>query len=62
MAALRAAIVEANALGITSVQNMEDSLDAFDLYEGLRRAGDLTLRIYSALPLPNLSPKPTRPG
>lgn len=51
LAALRAAVAEANALGITSVQNAEDTLDDFDLYDALRRGGDLTLRVYAALRL-----------
>ncbi|MGH9370192.1 MAG: amidohydrolase, partial [Vicinamibacterales bacterium] len=50
-AALKAAIADANALGITSVQNTGDSVDAFELYDSLRRSGDLTLRIYSAIPI-----------
>ncbi|MGH9374057.1 MAG: amidohydrolase, partial [Vicinamibacterales bacterium] len=50
-AALRHAIVRANALGITSVQNTDDSVDAFELYDSLRRSGDLTVRIYSAIPV-----------
>jgi predicted amidohydrolase YtcJ len=49
--ALRTAMAEANALGITSVQSSDDSVEALALYEGLRRSGDLTLRIYSAVPL-----------
>lgn len=48
---LRAAIAEANALGITSVQNTADSVEAFELYDDLRRSGGLTVRIYSAIPL-----------
>jgi predicted amidohydrolase YtcJ len=50
-AALRSAIAEANALGITSAQTAADSPDSLRLYDGLRRAGDLTLRIYAALPV-----------
>jgi predicted amidohydrolase YtcJ len=49
--ALRRAIVAANQLGITSVQNPFDAIDDFDLYDGLRRSHDLTLRVYSGLPL-----------
>ena len=48
---LRAAIAEANAHGITSVQNTVESAEALRLYDSLRRAGELTLRIYSAIPL-----------
>ena len=47
--ALRAAVAEANALGITSVQTAGDTLADLQLYEAARRAGDLTLRLYSAL-------------
>lgn len=49
--ALRAAMAEANALGITSVQSTGDSTEALALYDRLRHAGDLTLRIYAALPV-----------
>jgi predicted amidohydrolase YtcJ len=51
VAALRSSIAYANTLGITSVQNTEDSADLLDLYEALRRSGELTVRIYSALPI-----------
>lgn len=51
LAAIRAAISEANALGITSVQTTVESVEDLELYEALRRAGDLTLRIYSGLRL-----------
>lgn len=48
---LRAAIAEANAHGITSVQNTVESADTLRLYDSMRRAGELTLRIYAAIPL-----------
>jgi predicted amidohydrolase YtcJ len=51
LTAIRTAISEANALGITSVQTTVESADDLELYEALRRAGDLTLRIYSGLRL-----------
>jgi predicted amidohydrolase YtcJ len=47
--ALRSAIAEANALGITSAQNPGDSPESLELYRELRRSGDLTLRLYSAM-------------
>jgi hypothetical protein len=50
-AAIRAAIAEANTFGITSVQTTEDTLEDLELYDLLRRAGELTVRIYSAIRL-----------
>ncbi|HXW08610.1 MAG TPA: amidohydrolase [Vicinamibacterales bacterium] len=47
--ALRAAMVEAHRNGITSVQNASGSPEEFSLYADLRRAGELDLRVYSAL-------------
>jgi predicted amidohydrolase YtcJ len=49
--ALRAAIAEAHQHGITSVQNAGGSPDDFELYVEARKAGDLRLRVYSALVL-----------
>jgi hypothetical protein len=49
LSALRAAVVEANSVGITSVQNAGGSAADLDLYDALRRAGDLTVRVYQAL-------------
>jgi predicted amidohydrolase YtcJ len=46
--ALSAAIANANALGITSVQTTE-AVEDFALIEAARRAGDLTLRVYASL-------------
>ncbi|HET9265758.1 MAG TPA: amidohydrolase [Vicinamibacterales bacterium] len=47
--ALRAAIAEAHANGVTSVQNPSADPDELELYAETRRSGDLNLRIYSAL-------------
>ena len=47
--ALRAAIQEAHRHGITSVQNAGGTIGDFELYDEARRAGDLELRVYSAL-------------
>ncbi|MCC7243336.1 MAG: amidohydrolase [Acidobacteria bacterium] len=49
LSAARAAIVEANRVGITSVQNAGGSVDDLELYGELRRRGDLTVRVYQAL-------------
>lgn len=49
--ALRAAIAEAHRHGITSVQEVSGRADEFTLYEEARRAGDLSLRVYSSLSL-----------
>ena len=48
--ALRAAIGEAQRYGITSVQDVDGSADELELYAEARRAGDLRVRVYSALP------------
>lgn len=47
--ALRRAITEAHRLGITSVQNASGSADEFELYDELRRARELRVRVYSAV-------------
>jgi len=47
--AIRTAIDEAHRFGVTSVQNASGSADEFELYDELRKAGNLTLRVYSAL-------------
>jgi predicted amidohydrolase YtcJ len=47
--ALRAAMREAHRFGITSVQNAHGDAEEFALYEELRKAGDLTVRTYSAV-------------
>jgi predicted amidohydrolase YtcJ len=49
LAALRAAVVEANRVGITSVQNAGGTAEDLELYGELRRLGDLTVRVYQAL-------------
>jgi predicted amidohydrolase YtcJ len=49
--ALRAAIAEANRLGITSIQNPDGTLEALELFADARKSGDLTVRLYSALAL-----------
>ena len=49
LAALGAAVVEANRVGITSVQNAGGSADDLDLYDELRTRGELTVRVYQAL-------------
>ena len=46
---LRSAIAEAHRNGITSVQNAGGTTDEFALYADARRAGDLDIRVYSAL-------------
>jgi predicted amidohydrolase YtcJ len=48
--ALKAAVAEANALGITSVQTIDDG-DVLEVYDEMRRSGELTVRIYSAVPV-----------
>jgi predicted amidohydrolase YtcJ len=52
--ALRAAIVEAHRHGVTSVQNASGNPEEFELYSDLRRAGELDIRVYSALSLPGV--------
>jgi len=47
--ALLAGIARAHELGVTSVQNASGNADEFALYDELRAAGQLTLRVYSAL-------------
>jgi predicted amidohydrolase YtcJ len=49
LSALKAAVVEANRVGITSVQDAGGSADDLALYDELRRQGDLSLRVYQAL-------------
>jgi predicted amidohydrolase YtcJ len=47
--ALRAAIAEANRLGITSVHNPDGTIEQLELFAAARKAGDLTVRLYAAL-------------
>ena len=49
VSALRAAVVEANRVGITSVQNAGGSAEDLGLYDELRERGELTVRVYQAL-------------
>ncbi len=49
LAAIRAAIVEAHRVGITSVQNAGGTPEDLDLYDELRERDELTLRVYQAL-------------
>ncbi len=49
MAAVKAAIVEAHRVGVTSVQNAGGSPDDLELYAELKRRGELTLRVYQAM-------------
>ncbi len=47
--AVRAAVKTAHAFGVTSVQNAGDGPAEMALFDGLRKSGDLTLRVYSAM-------------
>ncbi|MDH4062907.1 MAG: amidohydrolase [Acidobacteriota bacterium] len=49
LSAARAAIVEANRVGITSVQNAGGSIEDLEVLDELRDRGDLTVRVYQAL-------------
>ena len=49
VAAIRAGVVEAHRLGITSVQNAGGTVGDLELYDGLRKRGQLSLRVYQAL-------------
>jgi predicted amidohydrolase YtcJ len=49
VAAIRAGVVEAHRVGITSVQNAGGTIEDLELYDGLRKRGQLTLRVYQAL-------------
>lgn len=49
LAAIRAAIEEAHSLGITSVQDAGGDAADLELYDRLRKRGELTLRVYQAL-------------
>src|ERR671913_241230 len=48
-AAVRAAIDEAHRLGITSVQDAGGTAADLELFDQLRKSGEMTLRVYSAL-------------
>jgi predicted amidohydrolase YtcJ len=49
LAAIRAAMDEAHRLGITSVQDAGGTAADLELFDQLRKRGDLTLRVYQAL-------------
>jgi predicted amidohydrolase YtcJ len=49
LAAIRAAMEEAHSLGITSMQDAGSNATDLELYDRLRKRGDLTLRVYQAL-------------
>lgn len=49
LSAIQAGIREAHRLGVTSVQNASGSSDEIELWDELRRGGDLKLRMYHAL-------------
>jgi len=49
VAAIRAAVVEAHRVGITSVQNAGGAAEDLDLYDQLRKRGELGMRVYQAL-------------
>jgi len=59
LAALRAGIHWANKNGLTRVHSAGGDFDSFDLFDELRRRGELTLRMYIAyfLDPPQLRPK-----
>jgi predicted amidohydrolase YtcJ len=49
LAAIRASLDEAHRYGVTSVQSASGSPDDLELYDELRKHGDLTVRVYQAL-------------
>jgi predicted amidohydrolase YtcJ len=49
MAAMRAAMAEAHTFGITSVHDAGGNASDLELYDRLRKRGELTLRVYQAL-------------
>ncbi|HYE85565.1 MAG TPA: amidohydrolase [Vicinamibacterales bacterium] len=49
LAAIRAAVGEAHRRGVTSVQDAGGPATDLELYDRLRKRGDLTLRVYQAL-------------
>jgi predicted amidohydrolase YtcJ len=48
LAAVRAALGQAHRFGVTSVQNAWGGPDELDLYDELRKRGELSIRIYQA--------------
>ncbi len=49
VAAIRGGLGEAHRFGVTSVQNAGGSPEDLELYDELRKRGELTLRVYQAL-------------
>jgi predicted amidohydrolase YtcJ len=49
LAAIKAAMAEAHKVGITSVQDAGVSVEELELFDALRKTGELRLRVYSAL-------------
>ena len=49
LAALRAAITEANRLGITSVQSVSPNQEELQLLDEIRKEGDLAVRVYASI-------------
>ena len=52
LAALRAAIAEANRLGITSVQSVSPNQEELELLDEIRKDGDLAVRVYASIAVP----------
>ena len=59
VAAVRAAIEQAHRHGVTSVQSAGGSPEDLDIYDELRRADDLDIRVYAALCVTPDSTPPT---
>jgi predicted amidohydrolase YtcJ len=49
MAAIRAAVVEANRFGVTSIHNAGTSLEDMELFDRVYKSGDLKVRAYLAI-------------
>lgn len=49
LSAVRAAVIEAHRRGVTSMQNASGTPDELAIYDELRRAKELDLRVYAAL-------------
>ena len=55
---IRDSIALAHRLGVTSAQDLGTAPDDFDLYDTLRRSGELDLRVYAAMAAgPDLTPR-----
>ncbi len=52
LAALRAAIGEANRLGITSVHSVSPTQEELQLLDEIRKDGDLSVRVYASIAVP----------